>query len=173
MVLKSMLRPRRVVEAVLVPYEREKFEDAPSMRSFIVWQGFDFLAVILIVWIMAVANNGLVSRLGLLMIVGVCVSLVVRAYIRSHTRYVLTNYRAIRVSGWLRRDVEWMTWSKVTDVSVRRSILDRMFGTATVKVMSANEMSSFKAMTDLSHPREFVGWVTDLVAAKQGPVKGM
>jgi len=93
-----------------------------------------------------------------------------RAYIRTHTRYVLTNYRAIRVSGWLRRNVEWLTWSKVTDVSVRRTIFDRLFGTATVKIMSANEQSGFKAMSDLSHPKVFVGWVTDLVSAKQGPV---
>jgi len=170
--LKTALRPRRVVDAVLVPYERELFEDAPSMRSFIITQGFDFMALILVIWIMASADSPLVSRLGLAMIVGICGSLLMRAYVRLHTRYVLTNYRAIRVSGWLRRQVEWLTWSKVTDVSVRRTIIDRIFGTATVKIMSANEQSGFKAMSDLSHPKVFVGWVTDLVSAKQGPVSG-
>lgn len=170
MELKTALRPRRVVDAVLVPYERELFEDAPSMRSFVITQGFDFLALVAVLWIMASADDPLVSRLGLVMITVICGMVMLRAYIRTHTRYVLTNYRAIRVSGWLRRNVEWLTWSKVTDVSVRRTIFDRLFGTATVKIMSANEQSGFKAMSDLSHPKVFVGWVTDLVSAKQGPV---
>lgn len=164
------LQPRRVVESVLVPYEEELYEDVPSMVAFLLNQVVDLVVIVAILWIIFASGDPLVIRVGSFMIVGLCSWLMVRAYVRLHTRYVLTNYRAIRLSGLVRRDVEWMTWSKVTDVTIRRSLVDRVFGTATVKIMSANEASGFKAMTDLSHPHEFVGWVTDLVAAKHGPV---
>lgn len=165
-----LMRPRRVVEDVLVPYEVEQYEDAPSIRGFLADRVPEFATIALLLLVMARSGSARVGWIGLAMIVAILVWLVARMYAISHTRYVLTNYRAIRVSGLFRRDVEWMTWSKVTDVQIRRSWLDRVLGTATVKIMSANESSGFKAMSDLTHPYEFVSWVTDLVNAKQGPV---
>ena len=76
---------------------------------------------------------------------------------------MLTDHRALRVSGVLRRDYEWISWKKVTDVSVHRSLFDRWFGTATIQIQSANEMSKFKAMDDVPNPVSFAETIVDLV----------
>ena len=74
------------------------------------------------------------------------------------------------IDGVLTDRLEWMSWKKVTDVSVHRSLADRFNHTATIKVQSANEASGFKAMKGVRDPRDFAQTIADLVNEAHGPI---
>lgn len=163
--------PLELVDRILVHGERIVFEDAPDLRVWLASQWFDIAMIVCTVAVMVASGQGVVRLLGAFAVLAMVVGLAWRMADHYWTRYVLTDHRAIRSSGVIRRDYEWMTWSKVTDVSVHRSLFDRLFDTATIKIQSANEASGFAAMTNLSHPVEFADAVAELVRAKQGAVR--
>lgn len=74
---------------------------------------------------------------------------------RQYTQYLLTNMRVIRFDGMLRREAAWVSWGKITDVTVSQNIVDRLWGTATIKIHSAGA-ESFKELHDLADWRGFV-----------------
>lgn len=161
--------PDRFVDDFLLPGERMIFRSPPEMLPWITGQLPDYLAIAVTLWVVVVAEG--VLAVGALVALAVLVGqLVWRALEVWYTRYVLTSYRALRVSGILRTDCEWMAWSKVTDVSVRRSVPDRLFHTATIEIRNANEDSPFRAMADVPRPLEFAATISQLVAARQGEV---
>lgn len=88
-----------------------------------------------------------------------------------YTRYVLTDFRVLRTSGVLERNVEFIPWRKVTDVSLRRSFWQRLVGASTIRIESANEASRFRAMTDVQDPREFFRVLQEVMAAYAGHVE--
>ena len=87
--------------------------------------------------------------LGMIVISVVTTLLVVRRLQAWYTRYALTDFRLIRSWGVLKRQLAWIPWSKVTDVSMVQTLAGRILGYATVRIESANEASGFKAVTDL------------------------
>ncbi len=93
-----------------------------------------------------------------------------RALDAWHTRYVLTDFRVMRTSGVLARNVEFIPWRKVTDVSLKRSFWQRLVGASTIRIESANEASQFRAMSDVRDPRAFFRTLQDLMAAYTGRI---
>lgn len=156
-------RPRELAEQYLTDDELIYFDEAPDLRAWIWTQWFDLIIVAVVVVIMFAAQDARVTALGLIGEIGLIGSLAWRLAEQSYTRYVLTDHRALRVSGVLRRDYEWISWKKVTDVSVHRSLVDRWFGTATIQIQSANETSKFKEMADVPNPVSFAETIVDLV----------
>lgn len=136
----------------------------PHLPSWVLEQSLD-LVVILVALGFALFTDGATSMIAVVAMLGLTGSLLWRFEERRYTRYVLTTHRVIRVSGVMRRDHEWISWSKVTDVSVKRSFFDRLVGTATIVIQSANEMSGFRAMTDVPRPLEFAEMIADQVNA--------
>ena len=134
-------------------------------------QWTEFLVLAVSFWFIVAAPDAFIRVGALAIILVVLIELACRATVIWHTRYVLTTHRAMRLSGVLHLDCEWMTWSKVTDVHIERSIADRIFGTATIHVQSANEKSAFKSMYDVPDPRRFADVVTEMVNRRQGPVR--
>lgn len=161
--------PDRAVSSYLAANEAVIWNVKPHLPSWVLEQTLD-LVVMFVVLGFAVVGEGGVSTLASLALLGLTGSLLWRFQERRYTRYVLTTHRVIRISGVLRRDHEWIAWSKVTDVSVRRSVFDRMVGTATILIQSANEMSGFRAMTDVPHPIEFAEVIAEHVNATRGLV---
>jgi len=149
--------------------EREKLYVSirPDMRAWLIDQWLHLAAITTCVVIVAGAESGAIRLLGLVAVVGLTGWLIVDALKVSWTRYVITSHRAMRFSGVLRIDQEYLTWSKVTDVSVERSFLDRLTGTATIRIHTASERSSFKAMRDVGDPMAFAEWITRMVTAHQ------
>ena len=162
--------PDRFVDEYLLPGERVIFRSPPEMLPWVLGQWVDYGIIALIVWIIVAANTDWVGVVGLAVLVFMVVQLVWRALGVWYTRYVLTSHRALRLSGVLRTDCEWMAWSKVTDVSIRRSVPDHMFKTATIEIHNANEASGFRAMDDVPRPIEFAETISRLVAARQGAI---
>lgn len=142
----------------------------PHVLAWAVSQVTDLVVIVAVAVIVGVTDVALVRSLGIAALLGLIVWFVLRGVGVWFTRYVLTTHRALRVSGVLRADCEWMTWSKVTDVAVQRSAVDRLLGTATIRIHSANERSSFKAMDDVPDPIPFAEKISEMVNARQGAV---
>lgn len=162
--------PDDVVRGYLGPDEHIVFDQRPDLRAWLLDQTTDYLAMGLTTWIVIATPVPLVRLLGLVGLGLMLAWLGWRLLGRRYTRYVLTDHRVIRVSGVLRRDHEWIAWRKVTDVSVHRGVVDRIIGTATIRIQSANEQSGFAAMTDVPNPLRFAELITTLVNQRQGPV---
>ena len=160
--------PNKVVRSYLLPDEIVVFDERPSLVVWMFEQAVlvcSFLLTAIIAW---ATTEPLVERLGQIGLVVMGISFVRSLVRRLSTRYVLTDLRAIRVSGFLRRDHEWITWRKVTDVAVRRTLFDRMADTAAIHIQSANEQMAFTAMADVPRPMEFARLVIDLVDRTNG-----
>lgn len=139
----------------------------PDMRSWLIDQWLHLVSIIACVVVLARADSGALRLVGLLAVAGLSGWLFAAGLRVSWTRYVITSHRAMRFSGVLRVDQEYLTWSKVTDVSVERSIADRLTGTATIRIHTASERSSFKAMRDVGDPLRFADWITKMVTAQK------
>jgi len=156
----------RVLEA-LGEDEELLVSDRPAVGAWLIDQWLHVAAILACVVITWRAEEGVVAWLGAIAVTALLAVLVVQAVRVGWTRYVVTSIRAIRVSGVLRNDLEYLTWSKVTDVSVERSLGDRLTGTATIRIHTASERSSFKAMRDVGDPLEFARWITRMVNSRQ------
>lgn len=172
-VLGAALRPGAVVKSYLTDGEKVLFEERPLVLAWWLNQIVEYVVGVALLVMILAAGNELVTKIGVLMLIALGLSLVSRFLQYQFTRYVLTDYRALRVSGVLRRDYEWMSWSKVSDVSVHRSLLDRMMGTAHVHVQSANELSSFKEISDVPFPTQFADLILRLVQRTNDPITGI
>lgn len=161
---------RSHVRSSLAEDEQVIHEQGPDARVWLLEQIPEaFIAGVCLVIVVA-ASSTPVTVIGLVGVTSIIANVAAGYLQRRSTRYVITQYRVIRFSGVFRRDHEWMSWKKVTDVSVRRSLIDRWAHTATIKIQSANEASGFAAMNDLARPLEFAQTVVDLVNASQGKV---
>lgn len=165
--LREHFSPGHLVDDQLIDGEELEFDEAPDLVLFLASR-LDFFAIIAIsIFVVAKADSEAVTLVGQLGILGCILWLVVLLLQRYFTRYVITNLRILRLSGVLRRDYEWIAWNRVTDVSVHRSVVDRLFSTATIRIQSANEHSGFKAMTDIPNPDYFAAQIAELVNARR------
>ncbi|NLA35148.1 MAG: PH domain-containing protein [Actinobacteria bacterium] len=162
--------PERDIAKYLSIGETPILDERPSFSVWL-WEEWLTLAVgLMLLPITIAAADVTVTKVALLMWLVLLVRLVRSFLVRWCTRYVLTDHRAIHLSGILTDRVEWMSWKKVTDVSIQRTLGDRMMGTATIKVQSANEASGFKAMKGVREPLDFAQLIADLVNEAHGPI---
>lgn len=161
---------RTRVRSTLATNEVVIHQQSPDVWAWLFGRLPELFAALLCIAIIGSARSELVTDVGLFAVAWITVDVAAGFLQRRFTRYVITQYRVIRFTGVLRLDHEWMLWKKVTDVSVRRSFVDRWFHTATIKIQSANEASGFKEMNDLAHPMDFAQIVVDLVNATHKPV---
>lgn len=163
-------RPSDLVARYLNEDEAVIFDEAPDLRSWVWTQWLELTVMVSLVVIIVVARDPMVTTLGFVMELALLAVIGWRYLDHTYTRYVLTDHRALRVSGVFRRDYEWISWKKVTDVSVHRNLTDRWLGTATIRIQSANEKSGFKEMADVPNPSVFAEAILELVNSGNGPV---
>jgi membrane protein YdbS with pleckstrin-like domain len=164
--------PEEIIEGYLTADEQFILVDEPSNRAFMVAASNEIMLIVALglVTLMLVAKGAgvIVGILGFLAVDVIVVLLVWRRLQAFYTRYVLTDFRVIRSWGVLNRQMAWIPWSKVTDVSISQSLSGRMLGYATVRIESANEDSGFKEIKDLCEPHRFHRYIAEIVEAKQG-----
>jgi membrane protein YdbS with pleckstrin-like domain len=85
-----------------------------------------------------------------------------------YTAYVITNARMIRMSGVVNLKVESIPWVRVTDISFTQEFLERLVGTYTVNIESANETAGLRRMEGIANHEDFERHMTDMIVAKQG-----
>lgn len=164
--------PELIVDDYLVGDETVKLETTRSFKSWLIERSV-VIGIGVVVFLVLVTIGTDVSIGG-----GVVVGLLVGAFLtadwlrKRFTRYVITDLRVLRISGVLRREMEFIPWRKVTDVSRTESLLQWVAGTATIRIESANERSAFRAMTDVTEPDRFYRMLVRMVDLTQGRVEG-
>ncbi len=74
----------------------------------------------------------------------------------------------IRMSGVVSLKVESIPWVRVTDTSFTQDFLERLIGTYTVNIESANETAGLRRMRGIAQHEDFERHMTDMIVAKQG-----
>lgn len=160
--------PEELVNDLLVDGETVYAYASPDPRIIVLDQApFGILGLA----VTALASSFVGAGAALVVLVALVVALGWRALDAWYTRYVLTSFRVLRLAGVLDRNVEFIPWRKVTDVSLRRSFWQRVVGASTIRIESANEASRFRAMTDVRDPRQFFRTLQDVMAAYSGRVE--
>jgi uncharacterized membrane protein YdbT with pleckstrin-like domain len=164
--------PDEIVRSYLTTDERMILLDQPSNKAFVVEAAREIIILILVLlFTLFLLSNGAgsaVAIIGFIIIDIIVIVLIVQRLQRWFTRYVLTDFRVIRSWGVFNRQMAWIPWAKVTDISLTQTFLGRTFGYATVRIESANEASGFKEITDLREPHRFHRVIAEMVEAKQG-----
>lgn len=166
--------PETIVNSYLVHDEWLIHSDRPALDAFVIDRFFVLTLAAALSGVLgwALLSGQSLAFTGLLAAVLIClaVMLLVRRLQESYTRYVITSFRVMRVSGVLSRHHEWIPWVKVTDLSFRQTFLGRRFGYATIRIESANEGSNLKDLTDLHDPVTFNRILVEMISRKQGTV---
>ncbi len=164
------LLPDRRIEQFLSEGEHVLRDTRPSFKVWFLGV-FDVIAAgVLMLAVVVAAADVAVTKMALVLWAVLAVHLVVEFVRFAFTRYVVTDHRAISWSGVYHDRFEWISWRKVTDVSVHSSLGERLLKTATIRVHSANEATGFKTMKGVPNPLEYAQLIADLVNASQGPV---
>ncbi len=172
---RIIARPQAILESYLVEGEEVLYDDAPSFNAFIINQiPLVLLVVAITIGLVWWSSEGGSSTLTGWLLIGLGVLtlyLWFKRFRQLYTRYVLTSFRVLRISGFTRRENAWIPWAKVTDIRYESSLMGRFFGYATVAIDSANELSGLKELTNLRDPNRFEEQMVRVVKAKQGDVK--
>jgi uncharacterized membrane protein YdbT with pleckstrin-like domain len=166
--------PEEIVTSYLVTGERIIHSDRPALNAFVIIQFREVLLAIglfaLFVWTLSSGGNVVIPLLAFILMDAVLIWLVIKRLQEYYTRYVITTFRVLRVTGILTRRNIWIPWAKITDLSFRQSLAGRMFGYATIRIESANEESGLQDLSDLREPIKFNRILIEMVNAKQGNV---
>lgn len=166
--------PDDIVRSYLAPGERVLHVDKPALDAFLIIQRREVLVIVVLGLLLAwsiIGEWGVGWSVLIFLALDLLVLwLVLKRLQDFYTRYVITNFRIMRVNGVLQRQHAWIPWVKVTDLSFRQSVWGRVFGYATIRIESANEQSGLKDLNDLKDPVTFNRWLVRMINAKQGYV---
>jgi hypothetical protein len=166
-------QPRTIVDAYLMPGERVVREETRSIRGFLAGQVLWIALAMLFPLLVATLGEASLTGLALLVSIGLLVFIGLRGLQAWFTRYVVTDMRVLRVSGVLNRSAEFIPWGKITDVTRSESLVQWLAHTATIRIESANERSSFRAIDDIDDPDNFYRVLVQLVDRKQGRISNV
>lgn len=166
--------PDEIVRSYLVTGERVIHVDKPALDAFVIIQIREVLLAVglflLFIWSLLTGKGSVLPLVAFIAFDVLLVWLIVKRMQAFYTRYVITTFRVLRVSGILTRSNVWIPWVKITDLSFRQSLVGRIFGYATIRIESANEESGLKDMSDLKDPIRFNRILVEMINTKQGNV---
>ncbi|HBX77384.1 MAG TPA: hypothetical protein DEG43_07045 [Acidimicrobiaceae bacterium] len=155
--------PHELTALYVTEGEEVFIEQAPNLLYSLVFRTLEVLVMFSLLIMASRSTDPVVTQVALAFAVGIFLWLLKALGEAAYTRYVLTNYRVLVITGLFERNCEWVSWRKVTDVSTHRSILDGLLGMATIRIHSAHEATGFTELRDVPNPDEFEFWVTKLV----------
>jgi uncharacterized membrane protein YdbT with pleckstrin-like domain len=166
--------PDEIVRSYLVKGEQIIHVDKPALDAFLVIQIREVVIAVMLfllfVWALVTDRSSALALVAFIAFDVLMVWLIAKRMQAFYTRYVITTFRVLRVSGILTRRNVWIPWVKITDLSFRQSLLGRMFGYATIRIESANEESGLQDLSDLKEPIRFNRILVEMINAKQGNV---
>ncbi len=166
--------PEEIVRSYLVKGEQIIHVDKPALDAFLVIQIREVIIAavlfLIFIWALVTDRGTVLPLLAFIAFDFLLVWLIAKRMQAFYTRYVITTFRVLRVSGILTRRNVWIPWVKITDLSFQQSFLGRMFGYATIRIESANEESGLKDLSDLKEPIRFNRILVEMINAKQGNV---
>lgn len=151
--------------------EQVLLSDSPALAWFVVsaWMWFAGAALLLAGCFISLLQGWWWGALAC--VAGLLLVALVMYFIRleeRYTAYVITNARMIRMSGVVNLKVESIPWVRVTDISFTQQFLERLVGTYTVNIESANETAGLRRMQGIAQYEDFERHMTDMIVAKQG-----
>jgi uncharacterized membrane protein YdbT with pleckstrin-like domain len=166
--------PEDIVRSYLVRGEQMIHVDKPALDAFLVIQIREVLIAVglflVFLWALMTDRGTALPLIAFIAFDVLLVWLVAKRMQAFYTRYVITTFRVMRVSGIITRRNVWIPWVKITDLSFRQSLLGRAFGYATIRIESANEESGLQDLSDLKEPIRFNLILVEMINAKQGNV---
>ncbi len=164
--------PDQIVDDYLVGDEVVKLETTRSFKSWLIEKAWVVIVGVGVFLVLATIGTDLTIGLSLVALLVLVAYMAVDWLRKRFTRYVITDLRVLRITGVLHRQMEFIPWGKITDVSRSETFLQWIAGSATIRIESANERSAFRAMTDVSEPDRFYRVLVRMVDLKQGRVEG-
>lgn len=166
--------PEHIFRSYLVTGERVIHVDQPALDAFIVIHIRKVLVTVALLiftlWAAFSGKGAIVVLVGFIAFDVFLVWLIALRMQAFYTRYVITTFRVMRVSGILTRRNVWIPWVKITDLTFNQTFLGRLFGYATIRIESANEESGLQDLSDLKEPIRFNRILVEMINAKQGNV---
>jgi uncharacterized membrane protein YdbT with pleckstrin-like domain len=166
--------PEFIFRSYLVTGERVIHVDRPALNAFLLIEWKHVLLTLGLflfsVWALASGRGTFVVLIGFIAFDVSLVWLIAKRMQAFYTRYVITTFRVMRVSGILTRTNAWIPWVKITDLTFSQTLGGRLFGYATIRIESANEESGLKDLSDLTEPVRFNRILVEMINAKQGNV---
>src|SRR5829696_552675 len=140
--------PDEIVRSYLVTGERVIHVDKPALDAFVVIQIREVLLAVALfaffLWALLTGRNSVVALVAFIAFDILLIWLIVQRLQAFYTRYVITTFRVIRVTGIL-----------------------------TIRIESANEESGLQDLSDLKDPIRFNRILVEMINAKQGNVTPM
>src|SRR5262245_13101257 len=117
--------PDQIVRSYLTTDESIVLMDQPSTNAIIVEAakeliGIGLLLLLLVAWVGG-GGDTTVAAIGFVLLDVLLIYLIIKRMQFWYTRYVLTDFRVIRSWGILRRQMAWIPWAKVTDISMTQT----------------------------------------------------
>jgi uncharacterized membrane protein YdbT with pleckstrin-like domain len=166
--------PEYIYRSYLVTGERLIHVDRPALNAFLLIEWKHVLLTLSLfvfsVWALTSGKGSIVVLIGFIAFDISLVWLIAKRMQAFYTRYVITTFRVMRVSGILTRTNVWIPWVKITDLTFSQTLGGRLFGYATIRIESANEESGLKDLSDLTEPIRFNRILVEMINAKQGNV---
>jgi uncharacterized membrane protein YdbT with pleckstrin-like domain len=155
--------PEYIYRSYLVTGERLIHVDRPALNAFLLIEWKHVLVTLSLflfsVWALTSGKGSIVVLIGFIAFDVSLVWLIAKRMQAFYTRYVITTFRVMRVSGILTRTNVWIPWVKITDLTFSQTLGGRLFGYATIRIESANEESGLKDRI-----------LVEMINAKQGNV---
>ena len=178
--LQTFARPETVMRSHLDPEEIKLYDDARADKSLnpkINWSAPSkaaylaknwliplviaglFIAALVLLLLLRNAAGRLMSGALLVIIAAMLVTLEVRLWLRTYTRYIVTNDRVIRMEGIVTRSQSSIPLRAITDVSDKVGLVGQFLGYGDITIETANEASKFKELTEVPEPHVFLDWL--------------
>jgi membrane protein YdbS with pleckstrin-like domain len=168
-----LLTPDRIVRLFLVTGEARILEEQPALTAFFFEQRRKMLvaAVLFGLFLYGVKSDAVALALVSFIAFDIMLIWLVATRLQQvYTRYVITTFRVLRLSGIFKRKNVWIPWVKITDLTFSQSLAGRAFGYATIRIETANEDSGLEDLSDIRDPVYFYKVLVEMVNAKQGQV---
>src|SRR5436190_682959 len=122
--------PDEILRTYLVTGERVIHVDRPALNAFVIIQLREVIvaAVLfgLFLWSLITGRSTVLALLAFIAFDVLLVWLIVRRMQEFYTRYVITTFRVLKVSGIFTRKNAWIPWVKITDLSFSQSLAGRV-----------------------------------------------
>ncbi len=171
--LSSFDTPDEIVESYLGPDEEVLHQDSRAFSAFVIEEPRNLLVPLfslLLLGTIATQASLEVVLLAFLLLDITVMYLIVKRLTDLYTRYVLTNFRVMKVSGILSRSNYSVPWSKIQDFTWRQSLRERFFNYATIIIHSAVANQGLDRLDDLRDPHKFYWILEQKVRERQGAV---
>lgn len=161
--------PRDRIDEMMILFEEPILIDGPAEIAFVYHHIWLLVGAAFVLLLAFAINVWWVTVLAVMICIGIAITVIITALRYHYTKYVITTDRVMRTEGVISRQTNAIPYSKVTDLTFRQGVMDRVLSIARVRIDSANETSPFRELTDLTNHSLFMYTLSTMVNIRQAP----